>query len=76
MLMLFLNIGIGLIQGSISELLIYDLQRTFNVPVVYEAQNVWILMQANPLQGTLDGWGHSDQDFLGPEIATSKANAI
>ncbi len=34
-----------------------------------------ILMQANPLQGTSEVLGPSDQDFLGPEIATSKASA-
>jgi hypothetical protein len=37
-----------------------------NVPVVYMAWDVMILMRANQLQGPLEGVGPDNQDFLGP----------
>jgi hypothetical protein len=33
------------------------------------ARDEMILMQANPLQGPLEGVGPKNQDFLGPEMA-------
>jgi hypothetical protein len=48
---------------------------TINVHVVYMGWNVMILMQANPLQGPLRGVVPENQDFLGPEMATSEASA-
>jgi hypothetical protein len=37
-----------------------------NVPAVYMAQGVMILMRANPLQGPLEGVGPENRDFCGP----------
>jgi hypothetical protein len=37
-----------------------------NVPVVYMMRDVMILMQANQLQGPLEGVGPENQDFFGP----------
>jgi hypothetical protein len=39
---------------------------TINVPVVYMAQGVMILMRANPLQGPMEGVGPENRDCLGP----------
>ncbi len=39
---------------------------TINVPVVYMARDVMILMRANPLQGPLEEVGPENRDFLGP----------
>jgi hypothetical protein len=44
---------------------------TINVPVVYMAQDVNILMRANPLQGPLEGMGPENQNSLGPENQNS-----
>jgi hypothetical protein len=38
---------------------------TIDIPVVYMAQDVMILMRANPLQGTLEGVGPEIRDFVG-----------
>jgi hypothetical protein len=35
-----------------------------------------ILMRANPFRGLLKGVGPENPDFLGPEMAMSKASAI
>jgi hypothetical protein len=35
-----------------------------------------ILMKANPFQGPSEGVGSKHGDFLGSELATSKASAI
>ncbi len=43
---------------------------TINVPVVYMAQDVMILMQANPFRGPLEGVGPGVETFLGPKIST------
>jgi hypothetical protein len=40
-----------------------------NVPVVYMARAVVILMRGNPLLGPLEGVGPENLDFLGPQIA-------
>jgi hypothetical protein len=42
--------------------LINDLQLIVNLPVVYMAWDVMILMQAKVGQGTLEGLGPDDQD--------------
>jgi hypothetical protein len=39
---------------------------TINVPVVYMAWDVMILMRKNPFQGLLEGVGPENQDFFGP----------
>jgi hypothetical protein len=39
---------------------------TINVPVVYMALDVIILMRANPLQRTLEGVSPENRDLLGP----------
>ncbi len=49
---------------------------TINVHVVYMAQDVIILMRANPLQEPLEEVGHENKTFWGPEMPTSKAGAI
>ncbi len=49
---------------------------TINVPVVYIARDIMILMQANPLQRPLEGVGPENQDFLGPERPKTKASDI
>ncbi len=36
------------------------------------ARDVMILMWENALQGPLEGVGPENQDFVGPEMATSK----
>ncbi len=35
-----------------------------------------ILMRENPFRGPLEGVGPKNQDFFGPEMATSKVSAI
>jgi hypothetical protein len=40
---------------------------TINVPVVYMARKVVILMWANPLPRPLEGVGPEFQDFFGPK---------
>jgi hypothetical protein len=37
-----------------------------DVPVVFMARDVMILMQANPFQGPLEGVGPENRDFLVP----------
>ncbi len=49
--------------GSVVPLGLVDL--TINVPVVYMARDVMILMGANPFQGSLEGVGPENQDFFG-----------
>jgi hypothetical protein len=54
---------------------------TINIPVVYMARYIMILMRANPLQGTLEGVGPENRDFFGNgfapiKIIKSKANAF
>ncbi len=49
---------------------------TINVPVVYMARDVIILMRANPFRGPLEGVGPENRDFLGPEMTTSEVSAI
>ncbi len=39
---------------------------TINVPVVYMARDIMVLMLANLLQGLLEGVGPESQDFLKP----------
>ncbi len=39
-----------------------------NVPVVYMARDVMILMGENPIRGTFEGVGPENQDFFGPEM--------
>jgi hypothetical protein len=39
---------------------------TINVPVVYMALDIIVLMQANPLQRSLEGVGPENLDFYGP----------
>jgi hypothetical protein len=39
---------------------------SFTVPVVYLAQDVMMLMQANTLQGPLEGVCPENQDFFEP----------
>jgi hypothetical protein len=39
---------------------------TINVPVVYVALNVMILMRANPLQGPLEGVDPENRDIFWP----------
>ncbi len=48
---------------------------TINVPVVGHLV-LMILMRANPLLGSLNRAGPENLDFLGPEMAMSKASAI
>jgi hypothetical protein len=36
------------------------------------AWDVMILIRANPLQGPLEGVGHENRDFFGPDMATSE----
>jgi hypothetical protein len=38
---------------------------TIDVPLVYMAQDVMILMQANQFQGPLEGVGTENRDFFG-----------
>jgi hypothetical protein len=38
---------------------------TINVPVVYMAWDVMILMRENPLRGPLEGVGPENRDFFG-----------
>ncbi len=40
------------------------------------AWDVMILMGANPFRGPLEGVDPENQDFLGPEMATSEASTI
>ncbi len=49
-----------------------------NVPVVNMARYVMVLLlrRATSLRGALEGVGPENQDFLGPEMATSEASAI
>jgi hypothetical protein len=49
---------------------------TINVPVVYMGRYIMVLMRATSLQRALEGVGPENQDFLGPEMATSEASAI
>ncbi len=42
------------------------------VPVVYLARDLMFLIWANSLQGPLEGMGTENQDFWGPEMATSE----
>ncbi len=49
---------------------------TINVPVVYMAREVMILIRANPLQGSLKGVGPENLTFLGPEMASSESSAL
>jgi hypothetical protein len=46
---------------------------TINVPVVYVARDVMILMRENPFRGPLEGVGPENRDFLGLDMASSKA---
>jgi hypothetical protein len=46
--------------------MVYCLLMTFNVPVVYMARDVMILMRENPYRGPLEGVGPENQDFFGP----------
>jgi len=39
---------------------------TINIPVVYTAQDVLILMGENPFRGPLEGVGPENRNFLGP----------
>ncbi len=39
---------------------------TINVPVVYMARDVKILMRENPFRGLLEGLGPENRDFVGP----------
>ncbi len=39
---------------------------TINVPVVYMARDVMILMRENPFRGPLEGVGPENRDFFGP----------
>ncbi len=50
-----------------------DRKLTINVPVVYMARDVMILMGENPFLGPLEGVGPENRDFLGPEMTTAKA---
>jgi hypothetical protein len=48
---------------------------TINVPVVYMARDVMILMRENPLHGPSEGVGPENRDFfLGHEMAISEAS--
>jgi hypothetical protein len=49
---------------------------TINVPVVYMAWDIMILVRENPFRGPLEGVGPENRDFWGPEMATSEASAI
>jgi hypothetical protein len=40
---------------------------TINIPVVYLAPDVMILMRANPFRGPLEGVGLEIRTFLGPK---------
>ncbi len=44
-----------------------------NVPVVYMARDVMILMWANPLQGPLEGVGLENRDFFAAWIGTDQS---
>jgi hypothetical protein len=44
-----------------------------NVPVVYMARDVMILMRAIPFRGPLEGVGPESRDFLGPEMVTTSS---
>ncbi len=39
---------------------------TVNLPVVYMARDVMILMRENPFRGPLEGVGPENRDFFGP----------
>jgi hypothetical protein len=49
---------------------------TINVPVVYMAPDIMILMGEIHFEGHWKGWALKIETSLGPEIATSEANAI
>jgi hypothetical protein len=49
---------------------------TIKVPVFYLGWYIMVLMRATSLRGALEGVGPENQDFLGPEMATSAASAI
>ncbi len=43
---------------------------TINIPVVYMARDVMILMRAISITKALEGVGPEIENFLGPEMAT------
>jgi hypothetical protein len=47
-----------------------------NVPVVYMARDVMILMRATSISRAIGRWALKIETFLGPEMATSKVSAI
>jgi hypothetical protein len=49
---------------------------TINVPVVYMARGLMILMREVSIMRALEGVGPEVETFLGPEMATSEASAI
>jgi hypothetical protein len=49
---------------------------TINVPIVNMVRDIMILMRENPFRGPLEGVGHENRDFFGPEMARSEASAI
>ncbi len=50
--------------------------KAINVPVVYVARDVIILMRALSITRALEGVGPEIENFLGPEMATSEVSAI
>ncbi len=49
---------------------------TINVPVVYMARDVIILMRAISITSAIGRVGPEIETFLGPEMKTSEASAI
>ncbi len=49
---------------------------TINVPVVYMARDVMILMRENSFRGHWKGWVLKIETLSGPEMATSEVSAI
>ena len=53
--------------ASLLHLHLYQCKKlTIYVPVPYMAQDVRILMRANPLQGQLEGMGSENREIFGP----------
>jgi hypothetical protein len=47
-----------------------------NVPVIYMARDIMILMVENPFEGHWKGCALKIMTFLGPKMTTSEASAI
>ena len=65
------NLSVNSLKGDLSNAttfnpLLFPLDNTFNVPVVFKARYIMILRGATSLRGALEGVGPENRDFLGP----------